>query len=99
MSTETESKVEMISVPLIYAGAEQIMLKQRVKTSTTVGEVIHLSGILDMCKDIDLTTSKIGIYGKFVKLDSHIKAGDRIEIYRKITRVLDDDDDDDDDDF
>ena len=89
---------EIISVPIIYAGTEQIILKQRVKANTTVGEVIHLSGILDMCSDIDLSVSKIGIYGKFVKLDSRVNDGDRIEIYRKITRVLDDDDDDDDDD-
>ncbi len=87
---------EMISIPLIYAGTKQIMLNQRVKKDTTVGEVIHLSGILDMCSDIDLTTNKVGVYGKLVKLDSKLKAGDRIEIYRKITRVLDDDDDDDD---
>lgn len=96
----TEDKTvseEMISVPVIYAGSEQIILKQRVKNDTTVGEVIHLSGILDMCSDIDLSVNKIGIYGKLVKLDSRLKAGDRIEIYRKITRVIDEEDDDDDD--
>ncbi|MEM0912004.1 MAG: RnfH family protein [Pseudomonadota bacterium] len=86
-----------MSVPVIYAGSEQIILKQRVKNDTTVGEVIHLSGILDMCSDIDLSVNKIGIYGKLVKLDSRLKAGDRIEIYRKITRVIDEEDDDDDD--
>ena len=98
MTEHTTAAPELMTIPLIYAGTEQIVLKQRVKSDTTVGEVIHLSGILDMCSDIDLTVNKIGVYGKFVKLDSRLRPGDRIEIYRKITRVIDEDDDDDDDD-
>lgn len=85
-------------VGLVYAGAQQIFLNCNVDDSSTVSDVIENSGILKMCPDIDLSAQKVGVFGKFVKLDSEIKDGDRIEIYRKITRVLDDEDDDDDDD-
>lgn len=85
-------------VGLVYAGEQQIMLQCQVEENTTVGEAIESSGILRMCHEIDLKRHKVGIYGRFVKLDNALKDGDRIEIYRKITRVLDDDDDDEDED-
>ncbi|WP_026193624.1 RnfH family protein [Teredinibacter turnerae] len=85
-------------VGLIYAGETQVMLQCQVDDNTTVGDAIESSGILRMCQDIDLKRHKVGIYGRFVKLNNVLKEGDRIEIYRKITRVLDDDDDDEDDD-
>ncbi len=85
-------------IGLVYAGEKQVMLNCNVEADSTVEQVIEKSGILNMCQDIDLKKQRVGIYGRFVKLDSTIKEGDRIEIYRKITRVLDDDDDEDDDD-
>ncbi|WP_075185658.1 RnfH family protein [Teredinibacter haidensis] len=82
-------------VGLVYAGEKQIQLNCYVEDAARVSDVIEQSGILKMCPDIDLNTQKIGVFGKFVKQDSELKEGDRIEIYRKITRVMDDDDDDD----
>ena len=46
---------------------------------------------------LDLKKHKVGIYGKFTKLNAPVKEGDRVEIYDAITRVLDEDDDEDDD--
>ena len=34
--------------------------------------------------EIDLTRNKVGIYGKLAKLDSLVRARDRIEIYRPL---------------
>jgi hypothetical protein len=53
---------------------------------------------------LDLAVHKVGIFGKLVKLDSPVREGDRIEIYRPIIadpktvrrRAMDDDDDDED---
>lgn len=67
-------------------------------------QAIHHSGILKRFPELDLTVHKVGIFGKLVKLDSPVKEGDRIEIYRAIIadpktvrrRAMDDDDDDDD---
>lgn len=84
-------------VGIVYAGSQQVMLRCDVDETATVSDVIESSGILKMCPDIDLGTQRVGVFGKFVKLDDELKEGDRIEIYRKITRVMDDDDDDDDD--
>ena len=59
-------------------------------------QAIEQSGLLRFCPDLDLQQQKVGVFGKFVKLDSPLQDGDRVEIYQRITRVLDDDDDDED---
>ena len=67
-----------------------------VSDDATVEDVIQVSGLLQQI-DVDIATHKVGIFGKFVKLNQAVKEGDRVEIYNPITRVLDEDDDDDDD--
>jgi putative ubiquitin-RnfH superfamily antitoxin RatB of RatAB toxin-antitoxin module len=46
---------------------------------------IEQSGILDKFPAIDIETFKIGIFGKVAELDTALKPGDRVEIYRAIT--------------
>ena len=85
-------------IGVAYAdAADQIWMRLEVEDSCTVRDAIEESGILKRFPLIDLDSQKVGIYGKVVKLDAEVKDGDRIEIYRAITRVDDDDDDDDDD--
>lgn len=72
-----------------------------VEDGCSVAEAIRQSGILQKYPEIDIETNKLGIYGKFVKMDAALKEGDRVEIYRPITcdpetvprRDTDDDDD------
>jgi putative ubiquitin-RnfH superfamily antitoxin RatB of RatAB toxin-antitoxin module len=35
--------------------------------------------------EIDLVEQKVGVFGKISKLETPLKEGDRVEIYRKIT--------------
>lgn len=60
-------------------------LKLQVAEDCTVLDAIKQSGILEQCPEIDLETQKVGVYGRFIKLDAGLKDGDRIEIYRPIT--------------
>lgn len=88
-----------MKVSVVYAAAQQpLLLSCQVEDGASVEQAIEKSGLLRCCPDIDLKKQKVGVFGKFVKLDSPLKGGDRVEIYQRITRVLDDDDDDDDDD-
>jgi len=85
-------------VSVVYADpAQPLQLSCKVEEGCSVEQAIELSGLLRCCPDIDLKKQKVGVFGKFVKLDSALKDGDRVEVYQRITRVLDDDDDDDDD--
>ena len=74
----------------------QIWLNIEVPDESTVSQAIERSGILKQFPHLDLAAQKVGVFGKFVKLDSPLQDGDRVEIYQRITRVLDDDDDDED---
>ena len=65
--------------------AQQIWLTIEVPDESTVTDAIARSGILKMFPHIDLATQKVGIFGKIVRLDTALRLGDRIEIYRPIT--------------
>lgn len=85
-----------MKVAVVYAAAAQpLLLSCQVADGSSVAQAIEQSGLLRFCPEIDLKKHKVGVFGKFVKLDSALKEGDRVEIYQRITRVLDDDDDDD----
>jgi len=64
-----------------------------VEDGCDLGSAITLSGILMKVPAIDLDTQKVGVFGKVAKLDTLLKEGDRVEIYRPITATPDDDDD------
>ncbi len=62
----------------------QLWLNIEVPDESTVKEAIERSGILKQFPHIDLAAQKVGVFGRLVKLDAALKAGDRIEIYRPI---------------
>ena len=75
-----------MQIGVAYAEAgQQIWLNIEVPDESTVREAILKSGILKNFPNIDLDTQKVGIFGRLVKLDAALRAGDRIEIYRPIT--------------
>jgi putative ubiquitin-RnfH superfamily antitoxin RatB of RatAB toxin-antitoxin module len=94
-----------MNVGVCYADSDrQLWLKMEVPDGSSVEDAIRHSGILKQFPEIDLSSQKVGVFGKLVKLNAPVKEGDRIEIYRPIIadpktvrrrRIGDDDDDDD----
>ena len=75
-----------MKVGIVYAEpSKQLWLNINVDEGATVEEAIKLSGILEKFPHLDLNNHKIGIYGRFTKLQNKVADGDRIEIYREIT--------------
>lgn len=64
---------------------QQVWLKLEVPKDSTLIDAIHQSGILARFPHIDLKRHKVGIFGRFAKLNAPLHHGDRIEIYRPIT--------------
>ncbi len=62
----------------------QIWLNIEVPDESSVKDAIERSGILKQFPHIDLAAQKVGVFGRLVKLDAALKAGDRVEIYRGI---------------
>lgn len=76
---------DKIDIEVVYAlPAKQTLLKQQVAAGTTVLEAVRASGILEKHPEIDIATTKLGIFGKLVKPDTVVREKDRIEIYRPL---------------
>lgn len=78
-------RADRIDVEVAYATpAKQVILKLAVEPGISLERVIHLSGILQQFPEIDLSRSKVGIFGRLAKLTDVLQAGDRVEIYRPL---------------
>ena len=76
---------EQINIEVVYAlPHEQTLLKKSVPEGTTLMEAIQASGLLDKHPGLDLSTHKLGIFGKLAKPDTVLRDKDRIEIYRPL---------------
>jgi uncharacterized protein len=64
---------------------EQVLLSLTVEEGTTVGQVIERSGIANRFTGIGAAPARVGIFGKRARLDTPVRDGDRIEIYRPLT--------------
>lgn len=74
-----------IHIEVAYALPEhQLILDFDVDEGITVEKAIEVSGILDEFPEIDLSTAKVGIFGKLAKKDAVLVDGDRVEIYRPL---------------
>ncbi|MFA6163000.1 MAG: RnfH family protein [Methylobacter sp.] len=75
-----------MNVGVCYAESDrQLWMRLEVPDNSTIEETINLSGVLKLYPEINLTSQKVGIFGKIAALDTPVKDGDRVEIYRQIT--------------
>lgn len=75
----------LIEIEVAYALPEkQTLLKLKVPEGTLAQAAIEQSGILDIHPEVDLAAQKIGIFSKAIKLDTVLRARDRVEIYRPL---------------
>lgn len=76
---------EPIEVEVAYARPDkQIIIAVKTRAGTTVEEVILQSAILRQFPEIDLARNKVGVFGRLAALDTPVRAGDRVEIYRAL---------------
>ncbi len=81
-SASNDAAEQTIKVEVVFAREQtQALLQVEGAVGITAGEAIERSGILGRFSEIDLTTNKIGIYGKLAKLEQPLEDGDRVEIY------------------
>lgn len=74
-----------IQVEVVYALPErQYLRKVRLAVGSNVEQGIQDSGLLELRRDIDLQSNKLGIYSRPAKLGDLLNDGDRVEIYRPL---------------
>jgi len=77
--------VSEVSVEVVYALPERQYLKTvRLAEGSSVKQAIEASGLLELRREIDLDSNKVGIYSRPVKLSDVVSDGDRVEIYRPL---------------
>lgn len=77
--------VSLIPIEVAYASSVQSwLIPISVEEGSTIKQAIAISGILEQCPEINLEINKIGIFGNIATLDTLLRAGDRIEIYRPL---------------
>lgn len=75
-----------MNVGVCYAEVDrQLWMRLEVPDNSTLADAIQLSGLLKLYPEINLGSQKVGIFGKIASLDTPVKDGDRVEIYRPIT--------------
>ena len=76
---------DRIRVEVAYAREdEQAILPVEASKGLTVRGAIECSGILQRFPEINLSTNKVGLFGKVAKLEQVLRSGDRVEIYRPL---------------
>lgn len=79
------AKRETFPVEVAYVRPDlQLLLEVEAEEGMTIRDVIERSGILERCPEIDLEKGKVGIFSKLSKLDTAVRARDRVEIYRPL---------------
>ncbi|MFC3394486.1 RnfH family protein [Brenneria rubrifaciens] len=74
-----------INVDVVYALPERQYLRTlTLEEGSTVEQAIVASGLLELRREIDLQTNKVGIYSRAAKLTDVLNDGDRVEIYRPL---------------
>ena len=79
------AEADTIKVEVAFALPErQTLISVEVGRNTTLKQAIDLSGICADYPEINLARNAVGIFGKLSTLDTTLKAGDRVEIYRPL---------------
>lgn len=75
-----------VHVAVCYARPDAVFLKSLdVPAGTTLLGAIQASGLTEAHREVDPTTLRVGIYGKLKTLDTVVRDGDRVEVYRALT--------------
>jgi uncharacterized protein len=83
---DAENK-NLIEVEVAYAKPEaQVILTITVTEGTTLEQAVNLSKVLDYFQDINHSELKLGIFGVVCKPNQTLRHGDRVEIYRALSR-------------
>jgi hypothetical protein len=78
-----------VKITVAYALPDRQTLEEVVvPKGATVADAIARSHVLEQHPEINLKVNKVGIFGKLVKMDTVLRDGDRVEIYRPLPKPV-----------
>jgi hypothetical protein len=76
---------EPLQVEVVFALPErQALVKVTLESGASVQEAIEKSSIAGHFPECTLDQCRVGIWGRIVDRDEHVRQGDRVEIYREL---------------
>lgn len=74
-----------MKVEVVYGTKEhQELIELDVPVSTRLMDAVKQSGILERFPEIDLSSAKMGVFGRIEGPDYRLQEWDRVEIYRPL---------------
>ena len=74
-----------IGVSVVYAEAARLFeMALRLPRDATVGEAIEASRVRELRPDIEINAEHVGVFARKASLDTRLRDGDRVEIYRPL---------------
>ncbi|MBY4897974.1 RnfH family protein [Cupriavidus sp. AU9028] len=74
-----------VHATVCYALPGEAFLRQvEVDAGATIGAALTASGLLQAHPEVDPASARVGIFGKLKTLDTVVREGDRIEVYRPL---------------
>jgi putative ubiquitin-RnfH superfamily antitoxin RatB of RatAB toxin-antitoxin module len=75
-----------VAVDVVYALTEdQTVRRIELPAGATVREAVERSTLLERHPELDLAHLAVGIHGERCALETPVRDGDRVEIYRRLT--------------
>ena len=88
-----------MKISIAYAaGSDSFWQELDLTAPITAEQAVQQSRLPDTFSDLDLSTLKIGIFGKVCPKNKTLEEGNRVEVYQPLSSQMSDDNDDDDDD-
>ncbi|MBI3228704.1 MAG: RnfH family protein [Burkholderiales bacterium] len=76
---------EKINISICYARPGlQVLRHLQVDKQCTIQQAVLQSEVMQEVPEIDISSAKVGIFGKLKSLDTVLREQDRIEIYRPL---------------
>ncbi|AOY90864.1 RnfH family protein [Cupriavidus sp. USMAA2-4] len=66
-----------------YARPGEVFLREvELSAGSTIAQAIAAAGLLQACPQIDPASARVGIFGKLKTMETVVREGDRVEVYR-----------------
>jgi len=74
-----------LGISVVYADADRVFeVPLRLPAGATVADAIAASGLRHARPDIEIRPDRLGIFSRKATLDTPLREGDRVEIYRPL---------------
>ncbi|MDR0529054.1 MAG: RnfH family protein [Zoogloeaceae bacterium] len=81
----TQENSDFFPVEVVYALlSRQEVVRLSLPPGSVLQDALEASGFLKKYPHIDLARGRFGVFSKLAKMDTPLRAGDRVEIYRPL---------------